>query len=278
MRSFPYIRLVRFLISTKADVGNALRALKLPFPDWRDLVDLRKQLLATPQPPIVEAWFRGTVTPVEGSEAFLVWCAVHGVRELWERRLGAGPDHFEDACRAFSNPAIRTVLATLLMVGFDHIEVQELLYSKYHLRISTESVAFFQRVFWDVDVMSRQDWALLLEEMEKDQRSQLVYAFSDLGKDGVKLSLGMVPEVDIGAILGDVASTSYFRYKQALDQPVPDDARAQTWAKLAIAAAEKKKRHGGGPSRSLSEEVQMQLTHDREKIPTLADLQAEEKK
>ena len=229
-------------------------------------------------PPIVEAYFRGSVTPIESSESFLVWAAVHGIRELWERKLGASPDHFDDACRAFVNPGIRTVMATLVMAGFDPIEVQELLYSKYHLRVSPESVEYFKTVFWDVEVMTRQDWNELLEEMEKDQRSQLVHAFSDLGRDGVKLSLGMVPEVDIGSILGDVASTAYFNYKKALDLPLPDAAAAQSWAKLAIAAAEKKKRYGGGATRSLSEEVQMQLTHEKDKIPTMAELQEEDAK
>lgn len=277
-RSFPYIRLIRFLISTKADVGNSLRALKLPYPDWGCILETKAKLTGSAMPPIVEAYFRGTVTPMEQSVDFLVWAQTHGIREFWERKLGASPEHFDDACRAFVNPGIRTVMATLVTAGFDPIEVQELLYSKYRLRVSPESVDYFKDVFWDVEVMTRRDWNELLEEMEKEQRSQLTHAFADLGKDGVKLSLGMVPEVDIGSILGDVASTAYFNYKKALDAPLPDAEGAQRWAKLAIAAAEKKKRYGGGATRSLSEEVQMQLTHEKEKIPTMAQLQEEDAK
>jgi hypothetical protein len=277
LRHFPYSSLVKFLISTKAELAPSLRKLELPYPDFQEASAIKAALMASAQPPVVEAWFRSSAVPVQGSEAFLAWTAVHGIKELWERRLGARDENLEAACRAFSNPGIRTVLATLLMTEFDPIEIQEVLYSRYRVKISTEAVELFGSIFWETRSMSHHDWALLFDELDKDQRSMLSVAFSGLGKDGVRLALGIVPEVDLSAILGDVAATAFSRYKQELDKAGPDDDTAMKWAKVAIAAAEKKKRFGGGASRSLADEVQMQLAHDQGRIPTLAEVSGSDK-
>jgi hypothetical protein len=272
--NFPWERFVRFVISTKADPNTVLRRMRLPTMAWEATVLRRTKLRNAPRPPIVDAWFNGKDAPIAGSEAFLTWARTNEIAELWERRPEfQKPDSdVEAACRLFCNPGLRTVAGTLLLAGFTKTEIREFVYTQYDVELAERAVWAFGHLFWDQAFLTREDWAALLEDLDKDQRHLLMLAFSGRKKAYVRCALGGVPEVDYSDILSQITATAHMRFQALMDEPVPDDGAAQAWARLAMTAGEKHKRYGGGPKKSVAEELQLALRHTDAKLPTLADL------
>ena len=274
MTNVPWERFCRFVISTKADPNAALSRVRLPPLGWQSVMNRRAKLRNGPMPPVVDAWWNGTETPIAGSEAFLVWARANEIAELWERRpefQKPDPD-IESACRLFCNPGLRTVTGTLLLAGFTPTETIEFIYAQYDVQMTERALAAFRRLFWDPAFMSREDWVELLDQLDRDQRHLVMLAFQGRKKSYVRCALGGVPEVDYTDILAQITTAAHMRFQELMDEPVPDDVAAQSWARLAITAGERHKRYGTGPKKSVAEELQLALRHSDPKLPTLADL------
>jgi hypothetical protein len=272
--NFPWERFVRFVLSTKSDPNDVLRRIRLPVVSWDGTISRRARLRGAPRPPVVEAWFNGRATPIAGSEAFMAWARANEIGELWERRpefARANPD-VEAACLLFCNPGLRSIAGTMVLAEFPGTEIAELLYTRFDHQVTEGVIAAFRRLFWDPAFMSRDDWTSLLDDLEPEQRNLLVLAFSGKKKAFVRCALGGVPEVDYTDILAHITTTAFMRFQEIMDEPVPDDVAAQSWARMAMQAGLKHKQFGGGPRKSMGEELQLALRHHDPKLPTLADL------
>jgi len=274
--NFPYERAIRFLISRKVDVNTALKRLKLPVLEWREEMARRNRLKGGALPPVVDAYFRSEQVLINGSQAFLAWAQAEEIDELWSRQaeFSKRNDDLNEACRAFANPALRTVLGLLLMAGFSNDEVIEVIYQRSEFKLTAAAVELFKKLFWDVKVMRKEDWLSLLDDMEKDQRTLLSLAFEGKGRNYIKFALGVVPEVDLRDVLTNIMTKAHMRFNEMLELPDYNEAQAIAWAQLAMKAGEKRKNSGGGPSRNLSEDLQLQLQNDDPEFPTLAELNA----
>jgi hypothetical protein len=274
MDSFPYERFIRYLLSRKAEVNGALQRLKLPWLTNQDISERRENLFGGALPPIVDAYSRSNQVDVTGHPGFLAWIEKNHIADLWTRQpefIRENPN-LEAACKAFSNPAIRTVLGVLLLAKFESREICELIYTQYDLHFSEQALEYFRLNFWDTAFMTREDWVSFCGALEKDQRSLLSVAFAGKGRNYVKLHMGIVPEIELRDVLTDVLVRAHARFQELMEQPVADESLAMSWASLAIKAGEKRVRYGGGPARSFAEEAQMALDFDDPKLPTLADI------
>jgi hypothetical protein len=237
---YPYERFLRFLVSRKVDVNQALDRYGLPGVGGLWTAETKSNLRSS-APDAITHYLDSDDDELGLREGVLEWAAQEGFRQLWEAQMEFGgkpaATELDEAFQIFINPFARCIMGLLLLSRARDNEIIELIQERFDLGLTDETISFYRDVFWDVRLVNRSAWGAFIQKLHtKEERHYLSYGLASPTIEEVRHVLGLDTMLDPETILSQIMSTSFRRYKAALQEVHPDLAGAKSWAELSLKA------------------------------------------
>jgi len=282
---YPYDRLLRFFVSRKVDVNQALERYGLP--PVGDLWIAKEQARISKEAPYALAAYMGSKgDELMGREGILDWADGEGFGELWklQKEFGGGPPppEIDLSFRVFMNPHSRGTMGLLLLSGIPKDEIEEILQEKYDIEFNEKALEVYERIFWDVSHMGRRGWDDFIPSLRsKHERHSIALGLEGLTPEEIRDLVEVGVTLDPEQITSQIAATAIIQFNKAKKQPIPVGADIRMWADMALKAA--KQLHDIRPKVSESDNeipsggfaglFSVQIS--KSSHPTLAELQGE---
>jgi len=237
--SYPYHRLLIFLVSRKVDVNEALARYGLPPVGGIWLARAKAEIRKNAPHAIVS--YLGTDAPLYSRDGILDWANQKGIYPLWKMQpeFGGGPPppDLDLAFRIFINPYSRAMMGLLLLSSARNKDISAVAEEKFDISLSGEVLDVYRKIFWDVDAMGRKSWSPFIEDLKtKEEIHYITLGLSSPDINEVREIIGAELVVDHQEIVDHIAGTAYMQYKRAMLEPIPEHAGAFKWAELALKA------------------------------------------
>ena len=239
---YPYERFLRFLVSRKVDLAQALNRLGLPRVGDLWVSDCRSRFRKT-APVIVRRYLDSDDQVVIFRDGFLEWAKSEQILGLWEIQPefanGSPSANLDIAFRVFVNPTARAVLGMLLLSKASRDESAAIIKERFDIVIPSEALDLYISLFWDVAAMGRTCWPRFVASLlTKEERHYVSYGVQDPTTDEIRYALGLTQgELNTETVLKNIMSQAHHRFKYAMEQPSPEEVSAFKWAELALKAA-----------------------------------------
>jgi len=272
---YPYKLYLRFLISklrSPEKVNTRLSSLGLPRILNATYQDIFNDLLNTTVPTEVLMYLNNDTDTILNRDAFELWGSYLQIGVLWKHEWNHDKT-VESALRTFEDIEIRTGMTMLLLKKFETKEISDLILNRYDWRIDETAVDMFRQIFFDITVMNREHWRMLLPELDSNWKRQLWMA-AKRDADHIRYLFGKQPSLSFGDVLGDIMATSYYQFKEATKdkKTVANERTVREWAKLAMSAGEKKERFSMGDILDFQKELDIALEFDDTDFPTIDEI------
>lgn len=237
---YPYERFLRFLVSRKVDVNQALDRYGLPHVGglWTAAArtDLRRDA-----PYAIAHYLDSEDDELVFQEGVLEWAEKEGFAQLWEAQLEFGGEpalpELDLAFQVFINSFARCIMGLLLLSRARDTEIAEIMLERFSASLTPEAITFYRNVFWDITMLDRRAWGGFIGTLKtKEERHYISHGLSAPTCDEVRSILGLETMLDAETILDQIMKSSYLRYKAAMEEVHPDLAGAKSWADLSLRA------------------------------------------
>jgi hypothetical protein len=235
---YPYERFLRFLVSRKVEVNQALSRFGLPPVGGLWTASCRTTFRESAPYSIVRH-LDSSDTTLLTTDGVLDWAETEGFRALWDAQpefAGSMSRELDVALRIFASPRARIRMGLFLFSKATPSEIVDVTREHFDMEIGPSIVELYRRVFWDAQSMTRRSWEILFESMEKEERHYLALGLDNPTLDGVKCILGMKYSLEPDAVLRRLMVTSIEQYDTLMKQPIPSP-DALRWAEMAKSAA-----------------------------------------
>ena len=216
---YPYERFLRFLVSRKVDVNQALSRYGLPPVGGLWTASCRTSFRST-APYAMVRHLDSDDTELVTREGVLDWADQEGFRLLWEVQPEFGraqPRELDLAIRIFSSQRARLRMGLFLFSKATPTELVDVALAHFDMEIDQNVIDLYRRVFWDTAAMSRSSWEQLIENLEtKEERHYLALGLENPTLEGVQCILGMKYELEPGAVLRRLMTTAIEQYDLAM--------------------------------------------------------------
>jgi len=237
---YPYERFLRFLVSRKVDVNQALKRYGLPPVGGLWESGCRTSIKAT-APYALTRHLDSTDQVLLTVEGVLDWAEQEGFRLLWEVQPEFGremPAALDVAIRIFANQRARLRMALFLFSKATAAELVDVAAAHFDMEITQEVVDLYRRVFWDAGALTRPAWDRLIDSMEtKEDRHYLALGLDNPTLEGVQCLLGIKYSLEPDVVLRRLMNTAIEQYDNAMKQPIPSASDAFKWGEMAKQAA-----------------------------------------
>lgn len=279
---YPYERFLRFLVSRKIDHDQALSRYGLPPAGGLWFARTKSDLIDNGPYPI-STYLSSKSTELSFRDGILEWAEEEGFRELWEMQPEFGEIRnpvLSAAFQIFINPSSRPVAGMLLLTHASMDDVCETLQEYLRSPVTSEVVLLYQRIFWDVDSTTDDEWDELIEDLTDDNEKHLLsLALQGQTIDLARSALELDTEVNAEAILQKMLSHNAVMWEEA--RRYGDEDRTRSWQESALRVMkelrEARKSHSptdgmpaAGDFAGLFSVQVSEIVH-----PTLAELQGE---
>lgn len=282
---YPYERLLRFFVSRKQDVNQALERYGLPSVGdiW---VSNARTKIRNEAPYAIAQFVDSEEATLVAREGVLDWADGEGIGELWrlQKEFGGGPASpvLDLAFRIFMNPFSRSTMAMLLLSRMGVEEISEIFQEKYDVSVSDDVHALYTRVFWDITLMGREGWEAFLPKLKtKQERNDLALGLQPMSPEDLRDAVDVGVAIDPEHIVSRIAAKAFLQFERAMKQPNPEGDGVEMWMNAALRAAKQlhdmaPKEHndeGNLPADGFNSLFSVQITKTTH--PTLAELQGE---
>ena len=282
---YPYERLLRFFVSRKQDVNQALERYGLP--SVGDIWVANARTKIRDEAPYALAQFVDSDDPIlVARDGVLDWADGEGFGELWrvQKEFGGGPAPpvLDLAFRIFINPFSRSTMAMLLLSRLTVEEISEIFQEKYDVPVTEDVHALYTRLFWDISLMGREGWDAFLPRLKtKQERNDLALGLQPMSPEDVRDAVEVGVNIDPEHIVSRIAAKAYLQFERAMKEPNPEGVSVEMWMNAALRAAKQlhemkpKARDGDDalPADGFGGLFSVQITKTAH--PTLAELQGE---
>lgn len=194
-------------------------------------------------------------------DGFLAWADKEKFGDLWrfQREFGGGapPPDVNIAFQIFINPSARYTLGLLIFSTADDEGIRESIKEKLSIDLSLKSLSTYRRLFWDLDLMGRENWPTFIKTLSGPERHYLAAGVNGISDTKARSTLGLSNTHAPDEILARIANKAYEQFEAAVDKPNPELANARCWADLAVKASSALK---GARSRFHAEESRPETT------------------
>lgn len=283
---YPYERFLRYLVSRKVDVDETIGKYGLPSVGMLWESECRTAIRES-APYSVVSHIDSDEKRVLLTEGFLAWASREGILPFWrtQAEFGGGEPEpaFDAAIQIFVNPHARAMVGLLLLSEATDEEVIEFVNKRFELDVDDVAIGHYKSVFWDVTLLSRDDWQVFIGELEDPDEKHLVsLGLSSPSIADAKRFLSEAAGFSPDQVLHRILSKAHARFESAMEQPDPEASGAIRWAELAMRAISTlgthKKAFGGDEAGELTpSEFQNMFSVTVEKIEhvSLSELQGE---
>lgn len=237
---YPYERFLRFLVSRKVDVNQALNRYGLPNVGGMWTAEARTHIRKS-APYAITHYLDSDEDELTLRDGVLEWAEVEGFRELWVAQAEFGGrqacPQLDVAFRIFINPFARCIMGLLLLSRARDDEIVEIIQERFDVGLEEEALPLYRDIFWDVRLMGRSAWSGFVQSLlTKEERHYLSYGLAAPTCEEVRHILGLEAMLDPETILSQIMSKAYLQFKAAMEEVHPDLAGATRWADLSLKA------------------------------------------
>lgn len=284
----PYDLYIRFLLTTgigsHEDINANLDDLNLPPVDASVLEAQEAVLTHT-----LSSAALAQVDKKSYCGDFLRWMKVIEVDELWyfERAFRDRDSAKKSAVKLtydiHQDAGLRLTIGALLIKGIPHVDLAQILTSRFSSFIREEHIALYEKYFFNVSRMTRKDWKRFLKACPPHESKIYFTALSE-PLDVVKTELELPAKVSSSETLQYLLSKSYLKAKQYVNIHTPEgNAEARQWIDVVLRLVDKYEKYRSGDAADFSNALQLQFDFLEEEfiVPdkeTLAELSANLKK
>jgi hypothetical protein len=257
----PYDRYIRFLITRgkeSADSTNAvLKDLGLP-EITDDEFDAQFDLVFDSVPKAIAKQIESQ--KFEGD--FLKHMAVLDVKELWQYERKEESYRFVKLVYDIHyDPRLKIALNALLIKGMRTADLCQTLNLKFSSMLKVEHVELYEKFFWSVSRMSRQDWKRYIKKCKEFEQSILFTCFSD-DIETVKASLELPAKTAVPDMLQYLLSQSYQKAKHYLRFSSKDqNMEARLWIEQTMKLSDRYEKHRTGNMEDFGKSLQMEFDY-----------------
>jgi hypothetical protein len=261
MGVLPYSLYVRFLITkgvdSNEDVNQRLAELDLPVCP-KPAFDRQYNLIQDNLPqPILRQIEVKNYTP-----DFIKWMKVLEVEDLWRLEKPFRDRevlHYKLAVDINYDPELRLTLNALLMKSKDFNEVHQEICVKFSTLIKQVHIQIYQKLFFNVEIMTRKDWKAYLRRCDGRDQSVLFMAMTE-PRATVKALLELPTTVDLSKSLQYLFVHAYQKAKTYLQVDSPDaNSEALRWIDATVKLADKYDKHATGDVADFGKTLQMEF-------------------
>jgi hypothetical protein len=239
---YPYDRLLRFFVSRKVDVNQALERYGLPSVGDIWVANARTRI-RDEAPYALAKYIDSDESELSAKDGVLDWAEGEGFLELWkiQKEFGGGPPPpaLDLAFRIFMNPHSRSTMGLLLLSRATSEDISDICKERYDVLVSEEVLEVYQRLFWDTKSMGRKEWNRFIPTLlTKQERSDLAVGLDSPTMEDVRDIVGVDAVIDPEYIVSQIATRSYLQWKRAMDEPCPEGAGVKMWMEAALKAAD----------------------------------------
>jgi hypothetical protein len=284
---YPYERFLRYLVSRKANVNDALERIGLPSVGdlWRPSavgslcasapLHIKRYLNAPRGYPLIR-------------EGFLEWAEKQEIDTLWRDQpefCTSGPSPtIALAGRLFYSPARRAVVGMLLLCGVARDEICQIVKDRFDVEVTESALSLYQWLYWDCRQTSRAFWQDVLPNFSAEERQLYGHGlrWPPPRVDELRQLVGLDADDDPKAALRQMLALANRGLRDAAAAPIPEIQdvfkwmavveRAATQVQKVVQAQPKEGDAAPDPAAGFN---LFSVTVDRLPIPTLAELQGE---
>jgi hypothetical protein len=237
---YPYDRFLRFLVSRKVDVNAILTRHQLPTVGSIWIAECRTEI-RDHGPYALAQYIDSENEDLDAREGILEWAEQKGFRSLWamQREFDncPAPAAYDQAYQIFSNPPVRALLGCLLLSRASEEETSSILKDHYGVELDTPTLGAYRHLWWDVASVPRKAWDAFVDKLvNKEERSYIAFGLTSPSANDVRDMMGLDTPVDDVHIVDSIIGGAYAQYRQAMQQPHPEESGAMRWADLALRA------------------------------------------
>ena len=238
---YPYERFLRFLVSRKANLEEAIDRYGLPRPGVLWEARARASMRESAPLGLIRYWDDEEQPYVIARGGILEWAEDEGFRCLWEVQREFGqptpPPELDQALRIFVNPHARGVMGLLMLSRVTQDTVVEIMEERFNIELDANTIPLFRELFWDIGIVPRSQWGKFAKSLlTAEERHLIGMGLSNPREDDVRDILEMELVLDHSQVVDQIVMRSYRQFKLAMDTPNPEMSGAIRWADLALKA------------------------------------------
>jgi hypothetical protein len=143
----------------------------------------------------------------------------------------------DGAFRILDDPHMRRLITAMSLCDIQDTDIDLIVNARYNYNYAPEDVQMFVRYFADFKDFKYADRQVFVDaEKDKDNKRTYKYALSG-DKNMLLWKLGLAPDKSFDAMMRDIATDSYYFFKERMKDHLEDE--AQKWAMLFLKAQER---------------------------------------
>lgn len=257
----PYDRYIRFLITRgKEDtegINGVLKDLGLP--------EITEEEFAAQYDLVIDSVPKSIAKQIETQKYegdFLKYMSVLDVKELWLH------ENKDEAFRFMKlvydihyDPRLKIAINSLLIKGMKVEDICQTLNLKFSSMLRSEHVQNYEKFFWSVNRMTRQDWKRYLKRCKEYEQSILFICFSD-DIEAVKAQLELPAKTSVPDMLQYLLSQSFQKAKHYLRFSSKDqNLEARAWIDQTMKLSDRYEKHRTGSMDDFGKALQMEFDY-----------------